>query len=423
VVDLPELTSTRLNEFMKGPADAPKLGGWLGAYRLNDQLGDLSQQIDENWWSDRKVAELERQYRDVEKQWHEAIAGLGPSLWQLIGRALDRALKVRNLQDGAAVLWLPTGALGLVPIGLAQDPASGRRLSETYEIAYAPSLSALKAAADQLKGASASLLAEVINPTEDLPSTEIEGALVRDYFKPEAIMRLDHQTAKPAAVLDALKGRSHWHFSTHGTFSWRDPRRSGLLMKDREVLTVGALFEAQGLGRPRLVVLSACETGLYDIDRNPDEFIGLPGTFMALGAAGVIGTLWPVDDRATALLIAKLYELHQGQGLAPAAALKRAQAWLREATRAELVAYVQSAAAKHPDQAVKFSTLQTSLATRAAGFDVLAERLARKTGVGAGKALGQAGAHAAKSPLDRAISKEKPFAHPYYWAGFIHTGL
>ena len=310
-----------------------------------------------------------------------------------------------------------------MPIGLAQDPASGRRLGETYQIAYAPTLSALKVATDQLKAASSSSLTEVINPTKDLPSTEIEGALVANYFKPERIKRLDHQTATPTAVLDALKGRSHWHFSTHGTFSWGDARRSGLFMKGHEVLTVGTLLEAQGLGRPRLVVLSACETGLYDIIRNPDEFMGLPGTFMGLGAAGVLASLWPVDDRATALLIAKFYELHRGHGLTPAAALQRAQAWLGQATRAELVAYVQRAAAKNPEQALTFAGLQSSLEKRAAGFDVLAERLARKAVGGAGKPLGQTRTDQTKSQLDASSSKEKPFAHPYFWAGFIHTGL
>src|SRR5262249_42724119 len=193
------------------PAGDRKLDGWIGAYVLNDRLGDILQQITDNWWSERtKVAELEEQYRQVEKQWHEAITDLGHTLWQLIGRDLDQALKARGLRDGAALLWLPTGALGLVPIGLAQDRVSGRRLGETYQIAYAPSLSALKAATDQLKAASSRSLAEVINPTEDLPSTEIEGTLVATYFKPEVITRLDHQTATPAAVLDALKGRSHW---------------------------------------------------------------------------------------------------------------------------------------------------------------------------------------------------------------------
>src|SRR5262249_42728277 len=188
VIDLPALTRWRLTELMLMPAGDRKLDGWIGAYVLNDRLGDVLQQITDNWWSERtKVAELEEQYRQVEKQWHEAITDLGHTLWQLIGRDLDQALKARGLRDGAALLWLPTGALGLVPIGLAQDRVSGRRLGETYQIAYAPSLSALKAATDQLKAASSRSLAEVINPTEDLPSTEIEGTLVATYFKPEVI--------------------------------------------------------------------------------------------------------------------------------------------------------------------------------------------------------------------------------------------
>src|SRR5262249_38686463 len=70
IIDLPELTSTRLTGFMKGPVNRSN-DGWLGAYRLNDRLADLSQQISDSWWSDReKVAELERRYRQVEEQWH-----------------------------------------------------------------------------------------------------------------------------------------------------------------------------------------------------------------------------------------------------------------------------------------------------------------------------------------------------------------
>jgi CHAT domain-containing protein len=93
------------------------------------------------------------------------------------------------------------------------------------------------------------------------------------------------------------------------------------------------------LGRPRLVALSACETGLYDTRNNPEEFVGLPATFLQLGAAGVVATLWQVDDLATALLMAKFYDLHLAEKLAPPTALKQAQAWLREATRNELIAF------------------------------------------------------------------------------------
>lgn len=34
---------------------------------------------------------------------------------------------------------------------------------------------------------------------------------------------------------------------------------------------------------------------------------------MALGTAGVLSILWAVDDRATALLVAKFYELFEGR--------------------------------------------------------------------------------------------------------------
>ena len=114
-------------------------------------------------------------------------------------------------------------------------------------------------------------------------------------------------------MVAALKGKSYWHFASHGDFDWNDARQSGLVMREKERLTIGRLLESQGsLGRPRLVVLSACETGLYDIERNPDEFVGLPATFMQAGAAGVVGSLWLVDDLATALLMARFYDLHMG---------------------------------------------------------------------------------------------------------------
>ena len=164
---------------------------------------------------------------------------------------------------------------------------------------------------------------------------------------------LEGGAATPDAVIAALKGKTHWHFASHGSFSWADARQSALLMHDAAPLTVGRLLETDGLGRPRLVVLSACETGLSDITSSPDEFIGLPGTFTALGAAGVLGTLWPVSDAATALLMAKFYDLHLEAGLDPPAALSGAQAWLRDATRDDLNGYAEVAAARGRLQAAQ----------------------------------------------------------------------
>src|SRR5262249_30459632 len=143
------------------------------------------------------------------------------------------------------------------------------------------------------------------------------------------------------------KGRAYWHFATHGTFDLEEARHSALMLTGGAKLSVGTLLEAEDLGQPRLVVLSACESGLHDIERTPEEFVGFPGAFMMLGAAAVLGPLWPVDDRAATLLTARFYELHRRQREPPARALRQAQLWLRDATRAELAAYARTAVAEH----------------------------------------------------------------------------
>jgi CHAT domain-containing protein len=86
------------------------------------------------------------------------------------------------------------------------------------------------------------------------------------------------------------------------------------------------------LGAARLIVLSACETGLTDIRQSPDEFLGLPAGFLQAGAPAVVSTLWPVGDLSTMLLMERFYHDHLHDGLAPAAALRAAQCWLRDAT-------------------------------------------------------------------------------------------
>ena len=169
------------------------------------------------------------------------------------------------------------------------------------------------------------------------------------------------------------------------------------------------MLDTVDLGRPRLVVLSACETGLSEITSNPDEFVGLPGTFTALGAAGVLGTLWPVSDAATALLIAKFYELHMEQRLSPPAALRQAQLWLSKATGDEIDAYSRGAVALGRMENRHLAEIEQELSTDATV--PAQDRAAAQEGTRAPTATGA---------VNRATAR---YAHPYYWAGFIHTGL
>ena len=207
-VDLPEMTTGALDRLVRGDSKDANTGGWLGAYNIN--------YLDER--------ELDRRW----PEWLAAIDRLGPELWRLLGSRLETALREAGVKTGARLVWLPTGALGILPLGLAQDPATGLRLADRYEIVYAPSVEALVHAQKASARSTPATLAAVVNPTGDLKGAEKEGKVVASYFRPDARTVLERTQASPEAVLAALKGKTHWHFASHGSFSWDDARKSAL---------------------------------------------------------------------------------------------------------------------------------------------------------------------------------------------------
>lgn len=120
------------------------------------------------------------------------------------------------------------------------------------------------------------------------------------------------------------------HIATHGIINNERPELSGIVL---------SLFDQQGnsqngflrlrdiynLKLPAdLVVLSACSTALGK-DVKGEGLIGLTRGFMHAGAAGVVASLWKVDDEATAELMKHFYTALFKKGLPPAAALRDAQ--------------------------------------------------------------------------------------------------
>ena len=88
-----------------------------------------------------------------------------------------------------------------------------------------------------------------------------------------------------------------------------------LLSGDRHI---GALYRETPLD---LILLSACETATGD----QRAALGLAGIAVKAGARSAVGTLWAVNDEATAVLVKAFYRGLREPGVSRAVALQRAQ--------------------------------------------------------------------------------------------------
>jgi CHAT domain-containing protein len=77
------------------------------------------------------------------------------------------------------------------------------------------------------------------------------------------------------------------------------------------------------LAGTRLVVLSACDTGVGEI-QNGEGVYGLRRAFLQAGAQSLVTSLWPVPDVETRELMVRFYSLMQEGGIDRAQALRQA---------------------------------------------------------------------------------------------------
>ena len=87
----------------------------------------------------------------------------------------------------------------------------------------------------------------------------------------------------------------------------------------------------QRLDATRLVVLSACETAMPGLEAL-DEVVSMPSALLEAGVSGAIGSLWSVEDLATAVLFDRFYQLWRRDGSSPVEALRSAQRRVRDLT-------------------------------------------------------------------------------------------
>lgn len=164
-----------------------------------------------------------------------------------------------------------------------------------------------------------------------LPFTQQEAEQILAVASGAANLKAIGFQANRATALNAELGQYRYvHFATHGYLDSERPGLSALILSQvnqRGEAEDGFLraHEIYNLNLPAdLVVLSACQTGLGR-DFKGEGLVGLTRGFMYAGAARVVVSLWNVNDKATAELMARFYRKMLRDAQRPAAALRAAQ--------------------------------------------------------------------------------------------------
>jgi tetratricopeptide (TPR) repeat protein len=223
------------------------------------------------------------------------------------GRALESSLlgsAVADLGDGPVIV-VPAGRLGPVPWTLM--PSLRDR-----PVTVAPSAFTWLRARRRQPPVQRRV-ALVAGPR--LATGGAEVAQLRDRY-PDAML-LGQGSATAADVLRALDGAWLAHIAAHGTFRADNPLFSSIQLDDGP-LTVHDLERLDQA--PYHMVLSSCDSGVAAAV-GADELLGLVSSLVPLGAAGIVASVVPVNDRAAVPLMLALHDAFQKEVTLPEALL------------------------------------------------------------------------------------------------------
>ncbi len=281
--------------------------------RLPDALGPV-QKLSQLLWLNLRSAPRAGESRVV------ALAQNARAILQKL-----YGLLVAPLEDDLAgwerLIIVPHGPLHYLPFQALYD--GDEYLLQRYEIGYLPGASFLRYAHDaaqelaRQEKTAATTVAIGHSQRAQLPYTIQEARGVARLWQGETL--LESEATLP--VLKELASEVNvLHVAAHGDFRPDNPLFSGIALDDGWLTTLD-IFNLRL--QASLVTLSACQTG-RNVVAGGDELLGLMRAFLYAGAASLVLSLWTVEDRSTAQLMASFYEyLLQGKG--KAAALRAAQ--------------------------------------------------------------------------------------------------
>ena len=332
-----------------------------------------------------------------------------------------------NEQGATSLTIIPCGYFAAFPLA-SIVLSDGKFVSERLPASIAPCARSLLHSQIEASSSRKGVYA-LGDPSGNLPWSEAEAltftALARRQRLPTSVQL--KQRATRDWLLTALRTGRVVDACCHGVFDPRDVLRSALQLAQRERITMGEMLSHQAdLRGLRLLMLSACQTAILDLQGARDEMRNLAAAMLQAGAKAVLASLWAVDDKATYLLMVRFAQewfphMEQEQ---PVVALARAQAWLRNVTNAELKVW-QSTMPK-PPRRWPSTKIQSIAETQHSNnshphYTTTQERLLAVRGRALRYTEDDA-QMAIRIGVENADPSDHPYADPYYWAGFQVVG-
>jgi CHAT domain-containing protein len=248
------------------------------------------------------------------------------------------------LHPGQNICIIPDKALNRLSFAALVSPDSNAYLLSKYTLSYCASSTVFVLACDEARGLQGEAQEDILcvgNPKFDykkfqsiheLPASADEAQQVAQYYDSAQILLLNSATESRVRALipdyNVIHLASHYipdkQYPLLSTLvlasdtgeTGRDPAKDGMLQA-YEVYTMK-------LRHTRLVVLSACQTGVEGYS-NGEGMIGMARTFLAAKVPEVVASLWPVDSTATKELMVNFHKHRRSDHVTTAQALRASQ--------------------------------------------------------------------------------------------------
>lgn len=253
-----------------------------------------------------------------------------------------------HLDRSKRLCIVPDKVLYHLPFGSLLSADSNKNLLEDFTLIYAPSASVFIKCTEIARdkdGAPGESVLSIGNPRfdrkafrslEDLPESAVEARKIASYYPARQV--LTGAAATESRIRGLLADADVIHFATHAVTNQQSPTRSSLVLTPGPPLTAKSQeadgqFQASEIypllfPRTRLVVLSACQTGV-ELTYRGEGAVSLARPFIAAKVPLVVASFWPVKSKFTEKLMTRFHQYRKTgkdrKTLSTAEALRQAQ--------------------------------------------------------------------------------------------------